>query len=112
MDEFIRFLIGGSVVSAFALLGGILKPTSFAGLFSAAPSVALATLSLAVGKDGKIYASAECRSMVAGAVALGLYSLIVSQLLAHFRVSALAATLSSTVVWFVVAFGLKFAFLH
>jgi hypothetical protein len=39
-----RFLIGGFVVSAFALLGDLLRPKSFAGLFGAAPSVALATL--------------------------------------------------------------------
>jgi hypothetical protein len=37
---FIRF--GGVVVSAFALIGDLLKPKSFGGLFGAAPSVALA----------------------------------------------------------------------
>ena len=40
----IRFLIGGVVVSVFAIVGDVLKPKSFAGLFGAAPSVALATL--------------------------------------------------------------------
>ncbi len=34
-----RFLIGGLVVSAFALIGDLLKPKSFAGLFGAAPSI-------------------------------------------------------------------------
>jgi Protein of unknown function (DUF3147) len=38
-----RFLIGGLTVSIFSLIGDILKPKSFAGLFGAAPSVALAT---------------------------------------------------------------------
>ena len=93
-------------MSAFALLGGLFKPTSFAGLFGAAPSVALATLTLAISKDGKAYASLECRSMIAGAVALCVYSMLVSQLLAKFRMSALSATLSSTVLWFLTAFGL------
>ena len=46
----LRFLIGGAVVSAFALLGDLFKPKSFAGLFGAAPSVALATLGLTVAK--------------------------------------------------------------
>jgi hypothetical protein len=41
---FIRFLVGGAVVSVFAVIGDLLKPKSFAGLFGAAPSVALATL--------------------------------------------------------------------
>jgi hypothetical protein len=106
VDEFVRFLIGGAVVCAFATFGRILKPVSFAGLFGAAPSVALATLALTVSKDGKIYASSECRSMIAGAVALGLYSLFVSYLMAKLRMSALSATLSSTALWFFPAFGL------
>ena len=43
MSEYvIRFLVGGAVVSAFSMLGDVLKPKSFAGLFAAAPSVALA----------------------------------------------------------------------
>ncbi len=41
-----RFLVGGAIVSVFACLGDVLKPKSFAGLFGAAPSVALATLGL------------------------------------------------------------------
>jgi hypothetical protein len=35
-----RFVVGGVIVSIFAMLGDLLKPGSFAGLFSAAPSVA------------------------------------------------------------------------
>jgi hypothetical protein len=38
MTEYIvRFLVGGAVVSAFAMLGDVLRPKSFAGLFGAAP---------------------------------------------------------------------------
>jgi hypothetical protein len=45
MTEYVvRFLVGGIVVSAFSMLGDMLRPKSFAGLFGAAPSVALATL--------------------------------------------------------------------
>jgi hypothetical protein len=40
----IRFLVGGAVLSVFAAIGDVLRPKSFAGLFGAAPSVALATL--------------------------------------------------------------------
>ncbi len=104
MQLIIRFLIGGVIVSAFAIIGSLFKPTSFAGLFGAAPSVALATLFLAITKDGKLYASSECRSMVAGAVALGLYSLLVCKLLIKFRISALKATVSSILLWFAAAF--------
>jgi hypothetical protein len=41
-ELFIRFVVGGTVVSFFAVLGDLLKPKSFAGLLGAAPSVALA----------------------------------------------------------------------
>ena len=40
----LRFLAGGIAVSGFAALGDVLRPKSFAGLFGAAPSIALATL--------------------------------------------------------------------
>ena len=62
----LRAMVGGVVVSAFALLGDWLKPKSFAGLFGAAPSVALATMILTVMKQGKGYASVEARSMLLG----------------------------------------------
>ena len=42
-EDVLRFVVGGVVVSAFSMLGDILRPKSFAGLFAAAPSVALAT---------------------------------------------------------------------
>jgi hypothetical protein len=110
-DALFRFLIGGLVVSAFATVGGLFKPTSFAGLFGAAPSVALATLALAISKDGTAFAGTECRSMMAGAAGLCLYSVLVSQLISRFRLSALTATLSATPLWFLTAFGLWRSFL-
>jgi hypothetical protein len=100
------------VVSAFATVGGLFRPTSFAGLFGAAPSVALATLALAISKNGKDYAGAECRSMMAGAAGLCLYSILVSQLLARFRLSAIKATLFALPLWLLTAFGLWFLFLR
>jgi hypothetical protein len=41
------------VVCLFAALGDALKPKSFAGLFSAAPSIALASLGLVALQNGK-----------------------------------------------------------
>jgi uncharacterized membrane protein (GlpM family) len=81
MDLIIRFLIGGVVVSFFAILGDALKPKSFAGLISAAPSVALATIGLTVLKQGKSYATIEAQSMVLGATAVLIYACVVSQAL-------------------------------
>jgi Protein of unknown function (DUF3147) len=65
-DLLLRFLIGGFVVSTFATLGDLFKPKSFAGLFGAAPAVALATLVLTVSAQGASYAATESRSMMAG----------------------------------------------
>jgi hypothetical protein len=111
-DALVRFLIGGVAVSVFATVGGLFKPLSFAGLFGAAPSVALATLTLAILKDGKAFAGTECRSMIAGAAGLCLYSILVSLLLNRFRLSALMATLSAMPLWFLTAFGLWRIFLR
>lgn len=44
--------------------------------------------------------------MMAGAVALAVYSVVVCQLLIRARMRALLATLLSIVVWLITAFGL------
>jgi hypothetical protein len=105
MDYLLRFAIGGLVVSLFAVLGDVLRPKSFAGLFGAAPSVALATLGLTFWKEGASYVAIEGRSMIIGALALSLYSLAVCQLLMRARFSALAATGTAMGVWLSVALG-------
>jgi uncharacterized membrane protein (GlpM family) len=43
----LKGLAGGTFVVAFALLGSVVKPKRLAGLFSAAPSVAIASLLIA-----------------------------------------------------------------
>lgn len=107
MDHLIRFVVGGAVVSLFAVVGDVLRPKSFAGLFGAAPSVALATLTLTFSKHGGQYVATEGRSMILGAIALCIYSVLVCQLLMRVRCSTLKATLTATVVWLVVAISLK-----
>ena len=112
IDLILRFLIGGLLVSLFALIGDLLKPKTFAGLFGAAPSVALATLTLTISKHGKAYAAIESRSMLAGAAALLIYCCIVTWLLKRDHMRALAATTSGGIVWFAAAFGLWYGFLR
>ena len=58
----LRFLAGGIAVSAFAALGDTLRPKSFAGLFGAAPSIALATLLITLSQKGAPFAAVEGRS--------------------------------------------------
>lgn len=111
-DIVIRFLLGGAIVSIFAVLGDLFRPKSFAGLFGAAPSVALATLGLTIAKEGGFYASIEGRSMMVGAVALGLYSQLVSWVMMRFKLHALAVTTFSIIPWTVVSFGLWYLLLR
>ncbi|MGB6935797.1 MAG: DUF3147 family protein, partial [Xanthobacteraceae bacterium] len=73
-DTLVRFLIGGIAVSFFAALADVLRPRSFAGLFGAAPSIALATLTLTVAQRGPSFAAEEGRSMIVGALALAACS--------------------------------------
>ncbi len=106
----IRFLVGGIVVSLFAVIGDIVQPKSFAGIFGAAPSVALATLGLTLAKHGGDYTAVEGQSMLAGAVALFVYCLCVSWLFKRRKWNTLKAATYSFLLWFIVAFGLQAIF--
>ena len=107
MTEYVlRFIAGGVIVSAFAILGDMLRPKSFGGLLGAAPSVALATLSIAVVQHGVQYAADESWTMMYGAAALGCYCFVVCQSMVRWRFAAMTATIISFVVWLAVAFTL------
>lgn len=99
-----RFLAGGFVVSLFAALGDVLKPKSFAGLFGAAPSVALGTLGLTITTNGKTYAAIEARSMIIGAAAFFVYACVCCHLMMKKSRAAPATTLA-LLVWLACAVG-------
>ena len=107
-----RVIAGGLVVSFFAVIGDGLKPKSFAGLFGAAPSVALATIGMTVVTDGKAYAALEARSMIIGACAFFLYSRLCMRLMARGQAGAAAATVSALVIWLACAVGGWLVFLR
>jgi len=107
MSEYlIRFLIGGAVVTAFAMVADVLRPKSFAGLFGAAPSVALATLGLTIKHNGTQMASIEARSMILGAIAFLAYAAAVSWIMRRFRIGSLVSTVCLMPLWFLAAFSL------
>jgi hypothetical protein len=113
MGEFVlRFLIGGVVISAFALLGDVLRPKSFAGLFGAAPSIALATVGMTIAHEGKGYVAIEARSMVLGAVAFCIYAWVVSRVLMRYKRSTMWTTLGLMPVWFGISLGLCWVLLR
>jgi hypothetical protein len=113
MSELIvRFLVGGIIVSSFALLGEILRPKSFAGLFGAAPSIALATIGLTITYQGKAYAAIDARSMILGSIAFFCYATAASWLLMRYKLHTLTITLALLPVWFGTSLGLWFLFLR
>src|SRR5256885_6290093 len=66
----LKALAGGTLVVAFAVLSDALKPKTFAGLFSAAPSVAVASLGVTTIAFGTGKAAQAAGAMVAGAIGL------------------------------------------
>lgn len=106
-----RFLIGGLVVSIFSALGDALKPKSFAGLFGAAPSVALATLGLTIASNGTAYAALEAQSMIGGALALFVYTYAVTWVMFRYKPSALLVSAGLFSAWLATAFGIWSLFL-
>lgn len=104
MDYVIRFLIGGAVVSSFALLGDVIRPKSFAGIFGAAPSVALATLALTLKSQGAPYTAIEARSMMIGAAATGVYAWMCTRVMWRAQASIRVITILGLVVWAATAF--------
>ena len=79
-----RVLAGGALVVAFAMISNAAKPRMFSGLFSGAPSVAIASLlvtGLATGaqKDEK-YAT----GMIAGAIGLVVFAVVAALVVKRF----------------------------
>src|SRR5436305_5129790 len=102
----IRFCVGGLIVSMFALISDLFKPKTFAGLFGAAPSVALASIALTVMKQSAEIAAVEARSMMIGGVALLVYALFVSWIVMRYKLPPLRVALPALLLWLGVAIGL------
>ena len=105
-DLVVRFLVGGAVISLFATFGDILRPKSFAGLFGAAPSVALATVGLSIHQHGNAYVAYEAKSMLLGAASFFVYAAAASWILRRYKPGTLATTVALLPVWIVISFGL------
>jgi hypothetical protein len=101
-----RFFLGGVIVSVFAVTADVLRPKGFAGLFGAAPSVALATLTLTLISESKAYTALEARSMIVGAFAFFLYAVACVYLMSRRHFRAAPTTYAMLGGWGVCAFGL------
>ena len=112
MQLLIRFIVGGAVVSLFAAFGDAVKPKSFAGLFAAAPSVAMATLGLTTMTEGRLFVAVEARSMIFGAISLFLYAGAATRLMTKYKVSAAPAATLALAVWMSCAMGAWYVLLR
>lgn len=92
---------GGVFVVAFALLGEVARPKRFAGLFSAAPSIALANLTVIALAVGAEEAQRQSNGMVVGAIALVIATAAGILAVKHWR--ALRGAVAVCLVWLFVA---------
>ena len=97
----VKGLAGGTLVVAFALLSEGLSPKRFAGLFGAAPAVAIAGLVITLLDKGAHAAHESSVGMIAGAAGMIAYAACVVPLLRRRRASV-AATLALS-AWLAVA---------
>ncbi|SRR5579883_2956635 len=98
-----KFFAGGLLVCLFALISQACQPKQFAGLFSAAPSVLLATLILTLLIKGADTAKLDVEGAIAGAVGLTFYALTASKII---KVNgALLGSLISLLIWLAVSFA-------
>lgn len=105
----LRFLIGGAVVSAFAVVGELFEPKTFAGLFGAAPSVAITTLALTYSKSGGAATATAARWMTVATIALLVYGWWCVAACRHDRVPIWLAAPAGWLAWLAVVFALWFA---
>lgn len=104
----VRFLVGGVIVSVFAVIAEVCRPKSFAGLFGAAPSVALTTIGIAIAQHGKQYAATEARSMLLGAIAFFIYATAVSWLMMRRKMPVVPTTAGLLPLWLGASLALFF----
>src|SRR5437660_1610650 len=110
MTIVMKALAGGVLVVVFALISEVLKPKEFAGLFAAAPSVAVASLAVTWADRGAPGATTAALGMIAGGVAMAVYCVVGVYAVRRWR--AKAGSIAAAPVWFLVAFGAYMVFLR
>ena len=95
---------------AFAMLGDMLKPKMFAGLFGAAPSVATASLLVSGLAMGASKDEEYATGMIAGAIGLVAYSAAAALAVKH--LGAVTGSIVAWVAWLVPAAAVYWWFLR
>ncbi|MFN2463683.1 MAG: DUF3147 family protein [Candidatus Dormibacteria bacterium] len=97
----LRGFLGGTSVCLFAVVGEILQPKKFAGLFAAAPAVAIASLGITAATKGLNAVHQDGLGMAVGAVAMTCYC--VATVFVLRRVGAGAGSAATLLLWAAVA---------
>jgi len=103
LEVALKALAGGLFVLAFAALAQTISPKRFAGVFSAAPSVALGSLLVTLAFSGAGDVGRSARGMQVGAVAFTVYCLAAVPLIR--RWGAWRGSAAALGAWTVVAFA-------
>jgi hypothetical protein len=99
----IKMMNGGLFVVGFALIAEMLEPKRFAGLFSAAPSVALANLLVVLMVKGRADGLANLSGMIVGVIAMTAVCLLGIWLVP--RLGSLKGSVVMCAAWGVVGFA-------
>lgn len=102
----VKALAGGGLVVLFSLVSAAVRPRIFSGVFSAAPSVALAGLLVIALQKKPPAAVAGARGMALGSFAMLAYCLV-AYVLAR-RLGARLGSVAAWSVWLLVGLGLYF----
>jgi len=103
----LRGLAGGTLVMAFALIGEVVTPKAFSGLFSCAPSVAVASLVITFMSESTTKARHDSIGMVVGA--LGMTACCVLAAVSIPRIQAIWGSVVAWIGWAAVSLGLYWA---
>ena len=111
-DLAIRFVVGGTVVSAFSAIAEMFQPKTFSGLFGAAPSVALATLTLTYTSEGAGTTAIAARWMAIGSLALFAYASLCVVVCRSRRIPVWLGAVVSWIAWLGLALALYLSIRH
>jgi Protein of unknown function (DUF3147) len=103
----VRGLAGGALVVVFALIGEVVTPKAFSGLFSAAPSVAVASLAITIVAENPVKARQASTGMVVGGVAMVVCCVLAAAAIP--RIGSLRGSLAAWVGWAGLDLGLYWA---
>jgi len=106
----LKAIAGGSLVVAFALVSDRLQPKTLAGLFSGAPSVALASLAVTAAAMGAGKAGLAAHSMIAGAA--GMVAFCGLAMVLEQKVGSITASGLAWLAWAVIAVAVYWFFLR